>query len=77
MMKTLALVAALALTGCAGFDSIDTLRQDASAGLTGCPPRSIAISNNERLTWTATCGGQVFQCSTGDGTSCTRMVAAQ
>lgn len=68
-MKFIVLIAMTAvIAGCA---NINEMRQDASAGLVGCPPREIAISNNERLTWTAACRGKVFQCSTGATSACT------
>lgn len=70
MIRFLAVAPIAALSACASMPTIDQLRQDASSGLIGCPPREIQISANERLTWTATCRGRVFYCSTGAETAC-------
>lgn len=75
MRRLIAMAGVVVLAGCAGFDSADKVRQDASAGLIGCPPSEIVITNHERLTWTASCRGKTFQCTAGDGTSCAPMLS--
>lgn len=70
----IAVALSVCLCGCVGFESADKVRQDASAGLIGCPPQEIVVSNHQKLTWTAACRGKTFQCTAGDGTSCTRML---
>ena len=69
-----ALLLAATLAGCAGMPNADQVRQEASSGLIGCPPEEIAISDHQRLTWTATCRGRVFYCTAGDGTSCKEQI---
>ncbi|MBP7685748.1 MAG: hypothetical protein KBB95_27770 [Deltaproteobacteria bacterium] len=64
-MRTAFLLAlAMLLTSC--FTATRTLRI-ASAGTTGCAPDDIEISNKRRRmgvrAWTATCSGQVYQCT--------------
>lgn len=70
MKSILSVVFLLVIAGCAGMPTISQLRAEASSGRVGCPANEIAISNNERLTWTASCRDKVFYCSTGDGTDC-------
>ena len=60
----------LGTSGCA-FD-----KQAATSGQIGCPPSKIVISDEERnptsLTWTASCGDDIYYCSlvgTGEHTS--------
>lgn len=71
MRHLAALLLAATLAGCAGMPTVDEVRQEASSGQIGCPPKEIAVSEHQRLTWTATCKGRVFYCTTGAGTSCT------
>lgn len=70
-MKTIAILAALALTGCAQLQQqAISERQTVSSGFIGCPPAEIAISQQQSLTWTAQCRGKTFYCVVGNGTSC-------
>ena len=72
-MRTTALALSLlaATAGCTSqYSDINLNRARASSGLVGCAPAEIAISDNEVLTWTATCKDQKFFCKTGDGTAC-------
>jgi hypothetical protein len=70
-MKNLTILAAAALSGCAGLQQqlVDE-RKTVSSGFIGCPPAEIAISDGQSLTWTAQCRGKTFYCVVGNGTSC-------
>lgn len=63
-------LALVALGGCGSFPTIDELRRDASAGIVGCRPGEIAISENQKTTWVASCRGMTFQCTASPTTVC-------
>jgi hypothetical protein len=74
-MKTIAtMIFASALTGCAGFPTIEEERQDASSGFIGCAPAEIQINEQARNTWAATCKARVFQCTVAPSLSCTERI---
>jgi hypothetical protein len=46
-----------------GWLSLTEVRQQASAGPTGCAPERIMVSEQETLAWVATCNGHWYRCS--------------
>lgn len=70
-MRIVFALAVVALSGCAGMPTIDDERRTVSSGLIGCAPSEIAVSDHQRLTWTAVCKGRTFHCLAGPTAACT------
>ena len=70
MIRRFLALSVLALVGCGSFPTIDQERQTAASGFVGCPPTEIAISANERYTWTAQCRGRTFYCTVSPALAC-------
>jgi hypothetical protein len=65
---------AVVISGCGSFPTISEIRRDASSGYVGCAPRDVDISDNESVTWTATCRGKQFYCSATAALACTAKI---
>ena len=82
MARALLGVLAFLVCGCAALDGQIVARlQDVTSGHIGCPPEEIAIPAKSLTggTWTATCEGRTFYCSsysTGGDTSTVSCAAA-
>ena len=50
-----------------GCLSLTEMRQQASAGPTGCAPERIVVTEQEDLAWVATCNSRRFRCSASQG----------
>ena len=68
-MKKLISIALLILPACSGLN----VYQKLSSGRVGCPPPEVGITDENRelgvLSWTATCRGAIFYCTSSTGVS--------
>ena len=70
MIQRFLALSVLALAGCGSFPTIDQERQTAASGFVGCAPADIAVSANERYTWTASCKGKTYFCTVSPALAC-------
>ena len=60
----------LLVSGCAAV--LADNRREASSGAIGCSPDVIQVESTGNYSWTATCKGKVYYCSSGgQGVQCT------